>query len=93
MSETIAPPAPGERCQVCHRRRNKPRSADTPPIKEVRFRGPVERVEALQEGLDNLQEFAGIDPYSYPGVTLLEALLALGAIHRDELKAYFRGAA
>jgi hypothetical protein len=53
----------------------------------------VERVEALQEGLDALQEFSRIDPYSYPGVTLLEALLALGAMHREELKAYFEGTA
>ncbi len=92
--ETLASnlPEPGTRCPACQRRVNKPRQDDSPTVKEVRFRGPVERVEALQEGLDNLQEFSGIDPYSFPGVTLLESLLALGAIHREELKAYFRGA-
>lgn len=89
--ETLAGalPEPGTRCPTCQRRVNKPRKEDSPAIKEVRLRGPVERVEALQEGLDNLQEFSRIDPYSYPGVTLLEALLALGAQHREELKAYF----
>lgn len=91
--ETLAQhlPEPGTRCPTCHRRVNKPRKEDSPAIKEVRLRGPVERVEALQEGLDNLQEFSGIDPYSYPGVTLLEALLALGAQHREELAEHFKG--
>ncbi len=85
--------APGTRCPTCHRRVNKPRTDDSPPIKEVRFRGPVARVEAVQEGLDALQEFSKVDPYSYPGVTLLEALLALGAQHREELRAHFGGEA
>jgi hypothetical protein len=95
LIETLAQhlPEPGTRCPTCHRRVNKPRSEDSPAIKEVRLRGPVDRVEALQEGLDTLQEFSGVDPYSYPGVTLLEALLALGAVHREELKAHFEGEA
>lgn len=88
---TLVPPEPGERCQLCHRRRNKKRKEDSPVVREVRFRGPTDRVESAEEGLDTLQEFTGVDPYSYPRIHLLEALLGLGAQHREELKAYFEG--
>jgi len=89
--ETLAELAiePGTRCPTCHRRVNKPRKDDSPPVKEVRFRGPTDLIEALEEGLDALQEFSGIDPYSYPRARLLEALLALGAQQREELKTHF----
>lgn len=80
---------PGTRCPTCHRRVNKPRKEDSPTVKEVRFRGPTDMIEALEEGLDALQEFSGIDPYSYPRARLLEALLALGAQQREELKTHF----
>lgn len=80
---------PGTRCPTCHRRVNKPRKNDSPSVKEVRMRGPVDRIEAAEEGLDILQEFSKVDPYSYPRLTLVEALLALGAQHREELRAYF----
>ena len=87
-----AEPAPGERCQTCHRRVNKKKQSTSPEVKRVMATLPPERAEALAEGLDNLQEYAGIDGESYPRGTLLEYLLALGAIHREELRAYFRGA-
>ena len=83
--------APGTRCPTCHRRVNKPRRDDSPTVREVRFRGPSDLVEAVEEGLDALQEFAGIDPYSYPRIRLLEALLALGAQQREEVAGHFRG--
>lgn len=80
---------PGTRCPTCHRRVNKPRKDDTPAVKEVRFRGPTDLIEALEEGIDALQEWAGIDPYAYPRARLLEVLVVLGAQHREELKAHF----
>lgn len=82
---------PGTRCPTCHRRVNKPRQEDSPAVREVRFRGPTDLIEALEEHLDALQEFTGIDPYSYPRARLLEALIALGAQQREELKAHFEG--
>lgn len=81
---------PGTRCPTCHRRRNKKRQEDSPAVREVRFRGPSDRVDAAEEGLDALQEFTGVDPYSYPRIELLEKLLALGAQHREELRSYFK---
>jgi len=84
------PPA-GTRCPTCHRRVNKPRQDDSPAVREVRFRGPSDRVDAAEEGLDALQEFTKVDPYSYPRIELLEKLLALGAQHREELRSYFEG--
>jgi hypothetical protein len=89
--ETLASfvPSPGTRCPTCHRRVNKPRKEDSPVVKEVRFRGPTDLVEAAEEGLDALQEYVGIDPYSYPRIKLLEALLALGASQREQLRAFF----
>ena len=83
---------PGTRCPTCHRRVNKPRKEDSPTVREVRFRGPADLVEDTEYGLDALQEFTGVDPYAYPRIRLLEALLALGAQHREELKAHFEGA-
>jgi len=80
---------PGERCPVCHRRRNRERTDDSPPVKEVRFRGPTDLIEALEEHLDVLQEWAQIDPYAYPRARLLEALIVLGAQHREEIRAHF----
>lgn len=82
---------PGTRCPTCHRRVNRKRSDDSPPVKEVRFRGPSDVVEAVEEGFDALQEFTGVDPYGFPRIRLLEALLALGAAEREELKAHFEG--
>lgn len=80
---------PGTRCPTCHRRVNKPRKDDSPAVKEVRFRGPSDFVEDTEESLDILQEFTGLDPYNYPRIRLLEALVALGARHREELREHF----
>lgn len=80
---------PGTRCPMCHRRANRPRTNDSPPVKEVRFRGPTDLVESVEEGFDALQEFTGVDPYGFPRIRLLEALLALGAAQREELRSHF----
>ena len=80
---------PGERCPVCHRRKNRVRTDDSPVVREVRFRGPTDLIEDLEEHLDVLQEWSGIDPYAYPRARLLEALIALGAQHREEIRAHF----
>ncbi len=84
-------PQPGTRCPTCNRRVNKPRSEDSPSVREMRFRGPNDLIDPLEEGIDALQEFTRVDPYAYPRARLLEALLVLGAQHREELKAYFEG--
>lgn len=84
-------PEPGTRCPTCHRRVNKPRKEDSPKVREVRFRGPSDLVDDTEDHLDILQEFVGIDPYSYPRIKLLSALLALGARHREELAEHFKG--
>ena len=85
-------PEPGERCPTCNRRKAKPRHADSPTeLKRWDALGPSERVEAVREGLDYLQEYVGIDPHSYPHLTLLEGLMALGAQQREQLRAHFSG--
>lgn len=91
--ETLAQhlPEPGTRCPTCHRRVNKKRQEDSPAVREVRLRGPADLVEDVEEHLDILQEFTGIDPYSYPRLKLASALLALGARHREELREHFEG--
>lgn len=85
----LRPPEPGERCVLCNRRRNKTRKEDSPTTREVRLRGPADVVEDTEEHLDILQEYVGIDPYSYPRLKLVSALLALGARHREELREHF----
>ena len=82
-------PEPGSRCPTCNRRVNKPRQDDSPAVREMRFRGPNDLIEPLEEGIDALQEFTRVDPYAYPRARLLEALLVLGAQHREELKLWF----
>lgn len=82
---------PGTRCPTCHRRVNKPRKEDSPTVREVRFRGPSDLVDDTEFSLDTLQEFTGVDPYNYPRIRLLEALVALGARHREELREHFEG--
>lgn len=88
--ELIRPPQPGERCELCNRRRQKPRQNESPDTKEMRIKLPVERMEAAEEAFDALQEISGIDPYSYPRGVLLEALLLFGAQRREELQAFFQ---
>ena len=90
LSEAFAP-KPGERCKLCNRRRNKPRQNDSPVTREIRIKLPTERMEAVEEAFDAMQEVTGVDPYSYPKGVLLEALLVLGGQHREELAAYFGG--
>lgn len=89
--EMLAPPQPGERCALCNRRVNKPRKDDSPVAREIRIKLPTDRMESVEEAFDALQEITGIDPYSYPKGTLLEALLLLGGQHREELAEHFRG--
>ena len=89
--EPIRPPAPGERCELCNRRRNKERQNDSPETREMRIKLPTERMEWAEEAFDGLQQVTGVDPYSYPRGVLLEALLLLGGQHREELKAHFEG--
>lgn len=84
-------PLPGERCWTCHRRVPKKRQATSPEVKRIVATLPPDRAQALTDGLDALQEFVGMDGESYPRGLLLELLLALGAQHREELKAYFEG--
>lgn len=91
VSIAPAPPAPGERCVVCNRRRNKERKDDSPATRELRIKLPTERMENVEEAFDALQEVTGVDPYSYPRGVLLEALLVLGGQHREALAAYFGG--
>lgn len=87
----LAPPEPGERCQLCHRRRNKTRTADSPDTKEMRIKLPTERMEWAEEAFDALQQLVGADPYSYPRGQILEAMLVLAGQQREQLKAYFEG--
>lgn len=89
--EMLAPPEPGQRCVTCGRRRNKPRKDDSPTTREIRIKLPADRMETVEDAFDALQEVTGIDPYSYPKGTLLEALLLLGGQHREELAEHFRG--
>lgn len=93
--ETLAQhlPEPGTRCPTCQRRVNKPRQNDSPDTKEMRLRGPADLVEVVEENFDILQQFVGIDPYTYPRLKLVDALVALGARHREELAAHFKGEA
>lgn len=93
LIETLAQhlPEPGTRCPTCHRRVNKPRQNDSPSTKEMRLRGPADLVEVVEENFDVLQEFVGIDPYAYPRLKLVDALIALGARHREELAEHFKG--
>lgn len=89
--EMLAPPEAGERCVTCGRRRNKPRKSASPSTRQIRITLPTDRMESVEEAFDALQEITGIDPYSYPKGTLLEALLLLGGQHREELAQHFRG--
>src|SRR4249919_4277576 len=82
---------PGTRCPTCDRRVNKPRKDDSPAVREMRIKLPTDRMEAAEEAFDALQEISGVDPYSYPKGTLLEALLLLGGQQREQLRAYFEG--
>ena len=82
---------PGTRCPTCHRRVNKPRQDDSPDTKEIRIKLPVDRMESVEEAFDALQEVTGVDPYSYPKGTLLEALLVLAGQQREQLRSFFKG--
>lgn len=81
---------PGETCTVCGHRKPKKRTATSPTTKVVSIgRLPVERQEALSDALKILAEYTGAVNHSYPAGSLLEALVALGAAQREEIKAYF----
>jgi hypothetical protein len=87
----MEPPQPGERCELCNRRRNKKRTEESPSVRRLAISLPADRMEPVEEGFDALQQVVGADPYSYPRGTLLEALLVLGGQHREELARYFNG--
>lgn len=87
----MTPPEPGERCQLCNRRRNKKRTSEEPTTRKVTFVLPADRADPVEEGLDALQELVGADGHSYPKGHLLEALVVLGAQHREDLATYFNG--
>jgi len=80
---------PGTRCPFCGRRVNKPRHHDSPITREMRIKLPTERMEAVEEAFDAMQEVTGVDPYSYPRGVLLEALLVLGGQQREQLRSLF----
>ena len=86
---SVIKPEPGERCQVCDRRVNKPRQASSPHARRVAATLPPERAAAVEEGLEHLQAYVGADSTSYPRGTMLELLLLLGGQHREELRRYF----
>ena len=87
----LAAPEPGERCQLCNRRRNKPRQDESPETSEIRVKLPTERKEWAEEAFDILQQVVGADPYSYPRGALLEAMLVLAGQHREQLRSLFNG--
>jgi len=82
---------PGTRCPCCNRRVNKKQKSDSPTPKEARFRGPEDLVESIHEKVDILQEWSGADPYSYPGIRIVEAALIVAIQQREEFRRYFRG--
>lgn len=84
----VSKPEPGERCQVCDRRVNKPRQSSSPGTRRVVTVLPSERADNVEQGLENLSAFIGADPSAYPRGTTLELLLLLGGQHREELKTY-----
>lgn len=87
----LAPPEPGERCQLCNRRRNKKVQSDSPDTKQIRITLPADEMESVEEAFDTLQEVVGADPYSYPRGQILKAMLVLAGQQREQLKAYFEG--
>lgn len=91
LESGLTPPEPGERCALCNRRRNRKANPDAPKeVREVRFRGPADLIQAIEEQFDMLQEYTGLDPYGFPRARLLEALSILGIQQREELAARFR---
>lgn len=87
---TLAPPEPGERCQLCHRRRNNKRKATSPEARKVDAgRLPVDRADSADDTLDSLQEYVGADSTSYARGDLFEKLVILGIQKREELKALY----
>lgn len=87
--EVVIPPEPGERCALCDRRVNKPRTSSSPGTRRVVTVLPSERADNVEEGLENLQAYVGADSTSYPRGSVLELLLLLGGQHREELRSYY----
>lgn len=80
---------PATMCPTCNRRVPKPKQPTSPDTKVVSIgRLPVERQEALADALDALCEYTGATKHSYPKGVILEALVGLGAAHREELRDY-----
>lgn len=81
-----AAPEPGQRCPTCDERKPKPRKSTSPTTKRSIAVGPPDRVDSLNELLENLQVVVGADPASYPRLTLLEAMAVVAGLHhREEL--------
>lgn len=92
--ETLAAhlPEPGTRCPTCQRRVNRPRTNESPDSRKIRAGIlPIEKAEAVEDGLDALQAFVGADSTSYARGELLAALVALGASEREYLRIFFQG--
>lgn len=91
-SMALAPPEPGERCQLCNRRRNKKRTETSPDSRKIRAGIlPLEKADAVDDGLDALQNFVGADSTSYARGELVAALVALGSSEREYLRIFFQG--
>lgn len=84
--ESVLAPKPGERCPTCDERKPKPRKSTSPTTKRSIAVGPPDRIDSLNELLENLQAVVGADPASYPRLTLLEAMAVVAGLHhREEL--------
>lgn len=85
-------PEPPFRCPMCQHKFNKPRKTTSPDARKVRAGIlPLEKADAVDQGLDALQEFVGADTTSYARGELVAALVALGASEREYLRIFFQG--
>jgi len=81
---------PGQVCESCGRRVNKPKLPTSPDTKVVSIgRLPLERQAALADALRALAVYTGAVDHSYPAGSLLEVLVLLGGQQREEIKTYF----
>ena len=85
-------PEPPFRCPMCQHKFNRPRKETSPDSRKIRAGIlPIEKAEAVEDGLDALQAFVGADSTSYARGELLAALVALGASEREYLRVFFQG--
>ena len=77
---------------MCQHKFNRPRKSTSPEARKIRAGIlPIEKAEAVEDGLDALQAFVGADETSYARGELLAALVALGASEREYLRIFFQG--